>query len=155
MITRAFHIVRSLVREHAKANERSPRWSHVRDEHLKTNNVCRACNGTRLLQVHHVKPFHEHPELELDPTNLITLCTWQLCHLKIGHGGDFGFFNPKVREHALAVFCVVKKIAVHEICVVDDNESVTNVIKVKTVKDVWPAARAARKAMSHVRSTAT
>ena len=31
------------------------------------------------LHVHHVKPFAAHPEIRLDPANLVTLC--RPCHI--------------------------------------------------------------------------
>jgi hypothetical protein len=53
------------------------------------------------LQVHHVKPFHLLPELELDESNLISLCMGpNECHLFIGHGDSFRCYNPNVREDA-------------------------------------------------------
>ena len=46
-------------------------------------------------------PFHLDPALELDPTNLITLCMDEKeCHLHIGHGGSFKQYNPEVRRMA-------------------------------------------------------
>lgn len=45
-----------------------------------------------MLQVHHVKPFKEQPELELDSSNLITLCLLRDCHVDIGHGGHYKFY---------------------------------------------------------------
>jgi hypothetical protein len=54
-----------------------------------------------MLQVHHILPFHLNPQLELDPSNLITLCMGKLeCHLIIGHGGDYKDYNPSVVKHA-------------------------------------------------------
>jgi 5-methylcytosine-specific restriction protein A len=84
----------------AGVKARSSGWSKVEHEFLKTHGVCAACGGREALQVHHVKPFHLHPELELDPENLITLCmSGDLdCHLRIGHGGSFKCYNPDVRE---------------------------------------------------------
>jgi hypothetical protein len=53
------------------------------------------------MQVHHVKPFHLHPELELEESNLISLCMGDNeCHLFIGHGDSFKCYNPNVREDA-------------------------------------------------------
>ena len=79
------------------ANLRSPQWDTVRKAHLKNEPMCRACNGTDKLQVHHIKPFHIFPDLELEPTNLITLCECDKeCHLIIGHKGNFKNYNPMV-----------------------------------------------------------
>jgi hypothetical protein len=54
------------------------------------------------VQVHHVRPFHLRPELELDPDNLISLCMAEgrHCHLAVGHGGDFKAYNLHVRTFA-------------------------------------------------------
>jgi 5-methylcytosine-specific restriction protein A len=52
--------------------------------------------------VHHIRPFHTHPELELEPSNLITLCESGRrgvhCHLLFGHLGSFRRVNPMVHE---------------------------------------------------------
>jgi 5-methylcytosine-specific restriction endonuclease McrA len=83
---------------------RSPKWPHVEKLHLKLEPVCAACGSTKQLQVHHKKPFHLFPELELDLNNLITLCMDDKnCHLKIGHGDNFKDYNPDVVEDAAKV----------------------------------------------------
>jgi 5-methylcytosine-specific restriction enzyme A len=81
-----------------RLGKRSPHWSSVRREHLKRDPACRACGGTETLQVHHIRPFHLHPELELDDSNLITLCEHPArdCHFTHGHFFDWHLFNPNV-----------------------------------------------------------
>lgn len=80
-----------------KRFKRSPQWSKTRKKFLKENPTCAACGGKRLLQVHHILPFDDRPDLELDPNNLITLCMAKYdCHLHIGHGGNYRFYNPDV-----------------------------------------------------------
>jgi 5-methylcytosine-specific restriction endonuclease McrA len=92
---------RSIEREVKKETTRSPRWPAARDKYLKKVGKCEACGSTVDLQVHHVKPFHLHPDLELDPTNFISLCMdTNECHLNIGHGDSFKAYNPNVREDA-------------------------------------------------------
>lgn len=62
--------------------------------------ACMACGHRgRGLQVHHIKPFHLHPNLELDPNNLITLCEikGREHHLLLGHLDDWESYNPNVR----------------------------------------------------------
>ncbi len=80
---------------------RSPQWSRVEKEHLMREPACVAC-GYRGhgLQVHHVKPFHLHPNLELDPRNLITLCEvkGRDHHLLLGHLDELESYNVNVRE---------------------------------------------------------
>ena len=84
--------------------KRSPLWFDVRKNHLRKNPRCVICGSTNKLQVHHVIPFHLAPDLELVPTNLITLCTRKKyginCHLLVGHLGNFRRFNIEVRTDA-------------------------------------------------------
>lgn len=81
---------------------RSPQWAGVRATHLKKEPNCQLCGGTKDLQVHHIRPFHIHPELELEDTNLITLCTGNNtinCHIRFGHLDNFkNKWNPDIRE---------------------------------------------------------
>jgi 5-methylcytosine-specific restriction protein A len=74
---------------------RSPKWSNVRKEHLKNNSSCAACGRDKKLEVHHIKPVHLFPELELDPSNLLTLCA-DPCHIVFGHFMDFKSWNKDV-----------------------------------------------------------
>ena len=93
---------------HARAREasknifRSSKWAGVRKQFLIKNDECAACEGTTHLQVHHMKPFHLHPDLELDENNFIVLCmgTWD-CHLRLGHGDSFKCYNPNVKIDAM------------------------------------------------------
>lgn len=79
---------------------RSDEWPEVRRAHLELEPTCRACGGSRLLQVHHKAPFHLHPELELQQSNLITLCEkpGHDCHFVFGHFHDWRLFNPDVEQ---------------------------------------------------------
>lgn len=82
-------------------HKRSSKWPGVRHNHLKLNPTCALCGGTEKLEVHHIEPFHLHPELELDPGNLITLCEGNskvTCHLWLGHLGNYKKINPNVVE---------------------------------------------------------
>jgi hypothetical protein len=83
-------------------SKRSPHWSTTRKHHLEKNGECALCGNTKKLNVHHIKPFHVHPELELEPSNLITLCEDRsngvYCHLFFGHLGNYKSINPNVLE---------------------------------------------------------
>jgi len=84
-------------------HERSPQWQRVRREHLLREPACVACGRKgRGLQVHHIKPFHLHPRLELDPRNLITLCEGRGRdhHLLLGHLSSWESYNEHVRDDA-------------------------------------------------------
>jgi len=96
------HRVHSRLREKNKSKRRSPDWDKVRDAHLSLHPLCAACGGSEELQVHHIIPFHVEASMELEPSNLVTLCMGRLnCHLHVGHGGSFRFYNPSVLKDAL------------------------------------------------------
>ncbi len=91
----------TIARKHG--HERSPEWSRVAHEHLAHEPACVACGHRgQGLQVHHIKPFHLHPNLELDPRNLITLCErpGRDHHLLIGHLDEWESYNVNVRDDA-------------------------------------------------------
>lgn len=79
---------------------RSPEWDTLRRKWLKDNPKCVVCDRMTKLNVHHIKPYHIYPELELDPTNLLTLCenTGMNCHFIWGHLGDWTSYNSTVME---------------------------------------------------------
>jgi len=78
-------------------SKRSPKWPAFRAKYLK-GKTCAVCGKKVKLELHHIKPFHLHPELELDPTNMLPLCESENsgvnCHLFIGHLGNFKTINP-------------------------------------------------------------
>jgi 5-methylcytosine-specific restriction protein A len=82
---------------------RSGKWVTVRKHHLEQFPTCTVCGGTKNINVHHIQPFHLQPELELEPTNLLTLCEGNPnlnCHLVIGHSFNFKGYNPDVIKDA-------------------------------------------------------
>ena len=95
--------IKDLVQKKAGlGDKRSPQWQTTRKKHLKNQSKCAACGGNKTLEVHHIKSFNEHPELELDLDNLITLCESKsngvVCHLFFGHLGNYKTINPNVLE---------------------------------------------------------
>lgn len=82
--------------------DRSPHWAKVRKDFAKANPNCALCGSAKDIQIHHVQPFHLYPELELQTSNLITLCTskyWGFnCHFSVGHGGNFKWENPNLLD---------------------------------------------------------
>lgn len=91
--------IKDLIQGKASIGEkRSSKWNKIRKEHLKKHPTCSVCGGKKSLEVHHIKPFNSHPELELDPNNLITLCESKKnganCHLLFGHLGNYKTINP-------------------------------------------------------------
>jgi len=84
--------------------KRSPKWTTTRKRHLSKFPTCAVCGSDSKIEVHHIQPFNEKPELELDSNNLITLCeNWSkgvCCHLFVGHLGNYKKINPSVIEDA-------------------------------------------------------
>jgi hypothetical protein len=77
---------------------RSGSWPKFRKQFLKKNFCCEACCTDKKLEVHHIIPFAENKELELDERNCVTLC--RNCHLVLGHFKDFKLYNPMIVKHA-------------------------------------------------------
>ena len=80
---------------------RSSKWPKLEKTHLQKQPLCQLCGGNKKLSVHHIKPFHLHPELELESDNLITLCEGKKfvnCHLFFGHLGNYKSYNINVIE---------------------------------------------------------
>lgn len=93
----------SVAKEHGL--KRSDHWPAVRNRHLKMDPKCAVCGDEKVLQVHHIIPFHVciligRPELELCHRNLITVCECKEHdhHLLLGHLGDFKSYNHSVRR---------------------------------------------------------
>ena len=93
---------------HAQAHGvlRSGKWPAVRKHYIEAHPTCEACGREESLEVHHCEPFHEHPEKELDPDNLIALC--RRCHELLGHLDKWSSYNPAVREDAAGMLRKIK-----------------------------------------------
>jgi len=91
---------------------RSGAWPRVRREHLAREPACYACGRSKQLEVHHVVPYHEDPERELDPSNLVTLCA-DPCHFVHGHLMNWKHSNPDVLRDASAYRMKVQRAAAY------------------------------------------
>lgn len=88
---------------------RSPKWRKVRAEHIKNHPECAACGRKDGLEVHHIVPYHINPDLELEPSNLITLCG-KYCHFIFGHYMDWKSWNENVvRDSTLYYACKIQR----------------------------------------------
>lgn len=102
MIGKVLSIFSRENRDKATGRKRSSRWQSVRAGFIQ-GKACAACGATKNLNVHHVLPFHLHPELELEPDNLIVLCENKIpnCHYHFGHNAlSWSCYNPSVRVDA-------------------------------------------------------
>ena len=96
--------------------KRSSHWPTLEKRFIAEHSKCAACGSTEKLNVHHIKPFHLFPELELDEKNLITLCMEHQCHILLGHGGNFKAYNPHCVEDVEKVshdFSLLTEVAKH------------------------------------------
>ena len=100
-ITHGVNLMRHALRDVGVSAKRSTHWPTVEKHFKEAHSTCAACGSSKNLNVHHCMPFHLDPTMELNPTNLITLCMDEKeCHLHIGHGGSFKQYNPEVRKMA-------------------------------------------------------
>ncbi len=93
---------------------RSYRWQVFREEQLLVHRYCAVCGTEKAPQLHHIKSFHQHPELECDPCNVIRLCGFEAngCHFYWGHDPDgkgprkpnFKLTNPNIVADAAAAW---------------------------------------------------
>jgi hypothetical protein len=94
-------VLRSVMREIHK-HDMDPLWLVARDRFLARHSRCAGCGGSRRRQVHHIRPpnFRQdelHNDLLVDESNLIVLCAGAMeCHLRLGHGGNYDYYNPWV-----------------------------------------------------------
>ena len=77
--------------------QRDARWREVRAAHIEKEPVCQACGRATKLDVHHIIPVAFDKTRELDPENLITLCS-QPCHFVFGHFMSYYCYNKDVRK---------------------------------------------------------
>lgn len=91
-----FKFIKRIFGEDERFGKRSSDWRKVRDEFVKENPYCAACCTKNKLEVHHIKPYHIAPELELEKTNLITLCRNH--HFTFGHFCDWTSWNIDVEK---------------------------------------------------------
>jgi len=84
----------------AGGQPRSPKWESWLKAFLRGKS-CIACGAKDGLTGHHVIPFHVDPSKELDPTNVVPICS-DRCHIVFGHFNDFQLENPGVREDCAA-----------------------------------------------------
>ena len=90
---------------------RSPQWARKRQEFVGEYPVCACCGRRTNLNVHHVKPFHLFPALELQDDNLVTLCEGGPinCHYLAGHcGAGWSAYARDVAEQIRAIGSLVR-----------------------------------------------
>lgn len=80
--------------DHTHIGARSGKWPKVRREFVEQNPCCSACGSVKMLNVHHIEPYSDNPERELDKNNLICLCF--SCHFIFGHLKCWTSHNPNV-----------------------------------------------------------
>ena len=90
--------------------KRNPGWHTLAKKLIAAHPWCSGCGCTNNLVGHHKKPFHEFPELEMDPDNIEILCECPHhgCHFTLGHGHDWKAWIPTVVADAAALLARIK-----------------------------------------------
>lgn len=73
-------------------------WPKVKRVYLRNHRECAACPRRTNLDVHHKVPIWVNKNLELDESNLMTLCKEH--HLFVGHLMSWKSWNPGADVHA-------------------------------------------------------
>lgn len=78
---------------------RHPDWQRV-SAAFKVGKACAFCGGLTDLEVHHIRPFHQFPELEMAEGNWIVLCGdgGRGCHFLAGHLGNWQRWNSEIAK---------------------------------------------------------
>ena len=104
-----FRVVR-LIPDYGKlaaSKARSKDWEEISTKFLSAHPECECCGAPSEI-AHHILPFSEHPELELDEMNLGAVCVRHCCHLMWGHLGCYRSYNPAFREDAAHMLAKIK-----------------------------------------------
>lgn len=75
---------------------RKPGWRKLSNDWMAKYPRCELCGSEEGCVPHHVLPVHKYPDLELDRSNLITLCPPH--HLTFGHLNSWRSWNVTVIE---------------------------------------------------------
>lgn len=82
--------------------KRSTKWPALRRKYLSQHPNCEFCGNDKSLDVHHIIPVHVSRELELEPSNLMTLCEGDnithICHFVFGHLYNWMHYNKDIRQ---------------------------------------------------------
>jgi len=90
-------MLHKIIKAIKKLSPRGWAWSKFEKNYVKSNSVCLACGATTSLEVHHKIPYAMRPDLEFEPTNLVTLCmSTNKCHFRLGHGSYWSAFTPSI-----------------------------------------------------------
>lgn len=90
-------------RSKTHGKKRSPEWGKFKREFAETHpKVCAVCGTTKKVALHHLRPFHLHPELELSENNMLWVCERQGHdhHFFVAHLENFKSYNPNAKEDA-------------------------------------------------------
>ena len=81
--------------------KRSDDWPKLRRLFIKQHPECTICGTRKGLTAHHILPIWIYPALELEPTNLITLCnSGANHHFTFGHLCNYKSHNEHIVRDA-------------------------------------------------------
>jgi len=74
-------------------------WNDFRRTYIKDR--CEVCGSKYFRELHHVIPFTVRPDMELFPSNVVTLCRKH--HFEWGHLFSFKSYNVDINRWILTV----------------------------------------------------
>lgn len=88
------------------SHPRSPKWPAFEKRIIEAHPFCSFCGQIESkvkLVGHHIQPYHLHPDLELEESNILVVgetCTTGNHHLLLCHYGNWSKWNPDARHLA-------------------------------------------------------
>jgi len=93
-------------RQRAFGIPRSSKWPEVEKAFRKLHPRCEVCGTDKDINIHHLKSFATHPELELDFDNLWTVC--RIHHFWLCHLGSWASLDENAKADCLALADKIK-----------------------------------------------
>lgn len=82
-----------------------PEYHRAMAAYLRYNPVCEFCGiKSGRVEVHHIIPVRERPDLAAHLGNMMTLHARNRCHLTVGHFGSWQRINPDAWQ-----FCMTRE----------------------------------------------
>ena len=89
-----FNFIHQIFIDKTFGAKRSDDWPSFRKRNI--HEKCDICGKGLFLELHHIKPYHKFPELELRLENIVTLCRRH--HLEWGHYFSWSSWNDRILD---------------------------------------------------------
>ena len=89
-----FNFIHQIFIDKTFGAKRSDDWPSFRKRNI--HEKCDVCGKGLFLELHHIRPFHLSPGLELELTNIVTLCRKH--HFELGHFFSWKSYNKEIKQ---------------------------------------------------------